>query len=115
MTDMHFYDESTAERTWQIFGFALDRVRLDPRALELFTEELAPSSISTDHRRYLWFVPTAPSEPAVVFDVVVGASCLYGGSWLEGAGGVHAGNEALRWLLLPPVIVLPESTGPTRW
>ncbi|HEX9260191.1 MAG TPA: pyridoxal-dependent decarboxylase, partial [Acidimicrobiales bacterium] len=35
-----------------------------------------------------------------------GASCIYAGSWLEGAGAVFAENEALRWLAdvagLPP-------------
>ncbi len=134
MTDMHSYDESTDELAWQIFRYALNRVRLDPppldgprsaaeldevvgstitpeglggaRALQLFTDELAPSCISTDHQRYLSFVPTAPTEAAALFDVVVGASSLYGGSWLEGAGAVYAENQALRWLAdlagLPP-------------
>jgi glutamate/tyrosine decarboxylase-like PLP-dependent enzyme len=34
----------------------------------------------------------------VLFDLVVGACSIYGGSWIEGAGAVHAENEALRWL-----------------
>ena len=34
----------------------------------------------------------------MLFDLVVGASSIYGGSWLEGAGAVHAENEALRWI-----------------
>jgi glutamate/tyrosine decarboxylase-like PLP-dependent enzyme len=34
----------------------------------------------------------------VLFDLVVGASSIYGGSWLEGAGAVHAENEALRFI-----------------
>ena len=42
----------------------------------------------------------------MLFDLVVGASSIYGGSWLEGAGAVFAENEALRWLAdlagLPP-------------
>jgi len=137
MTDMHSFDESTDELAWQIFRYALNRVRLDPppldgprsaeelsaavgatitadglggtRALQLFTEELAPSCISTDHQRYLSFVPNAPTEAAVLFDVVVGASSLYGGSWLEGAGAVHAENEALRWLA--DLAGLPSSAG----
>ena len=41
-----------------------------------------------------------------MFDLVVGASSIYGGSWLEGAGAVYAENEALRWIAdlagLPP-------------
>ena len=59
---------------------------------------LAPACISTDHPRFLSFVPAAATEAAVLFDLVVGASALYGGSWLEGSGAVFAENEALRWL-----------------
>jgi glutamate/tyrosine decarboxylase-like PLP-dependent enzyme len=33
-----------------------------------------------------------------LFDLVVGAFSIYGGSWMEGAGAVHAENEALGWL-----------------
>lgn len=67
-------------------------------ALRLFTEVLGPSCLSIDHPRYLSFVPSAPTEVAVLFDLVVGAYSIFGGSWLEGSGAVHAENEALRWL-----------------
>lgn len=67
-------------------------------ALRVFTEILAPASLSIDHPLFLAFVPSAPTDAAVLFDLVVGASSLYAGSWLEGAGAVHAENEALRWL-----------------
>jgi L-2,4-diaminobutyrate decarboxylase len=67
-------------------------------ALRVFAEVLAPACISTDHPRFLSFVPAAATEAAVLFDLVVGASSLYGGSWLEGSGAVFAENEALRWL-----------------
>lgn len=66
--------------------------------LKLFTDVLAKACISTDHPRYLAFIPSAPSEYANLFDLVVGASALYGGSWLEGAGAVFAENQALRWI-----------------
>jgi glutamate/tyrosine decarboxylase-like PLP-dependent enzyme len=33
-----------------------------------------------------------------LFDLVLGASSIYGGSWLEGAGAVYAENQALRWI-----------------
>ena len=75
-------------------------------ALRLFAEDLAPACISTDHPRYLSFIPCAPTEAAAMFDLVVGASSIYGGSWLEGAGAVYAENQALRWIAdlagLPP-------------
>ena len=59
-------------------------------ALEVFTSVLAKACISTDHPRNLAFIPSAPSEYANLFDLVVGASALYGGSWQEGAGAVFA-------------------------
>jgi glutamate/tyrosine decarboxylase-like PLP-dependent enzyme len=54
--------------------------------------------VAADHPRYLAFIPHAPTEAAVFFDLLVGASGIYAGSWLEAAGAVHAENEALRWL-----------------
>ena len=78
-------------------------------ALGVFTEVLAKACISTDHPRYLAYIPSAPSEYASLFDLVVGASALYGGSWQEGAGAVFAENQALRWL--SDLAGLPESAG----
>ncbi|MEP7331937.1 MAG: pyridoxal-dependent decarboxylase [Terracoccus sp.] len=76
------------------------------RTMELFVETLAKATISTDHPGYLSFIPCAPTRDAAAFDVVVGASSIYGGSWLEGAGAVYAENQALRWIAdlagLPP-------------
>jgi glutamate/tyrosine decarboxylase-like PLP-dependent enzyme len=68
------------------------------RAMDLFVHTLAPACLSTDHPRYLSFIPCAPTREAAAFDVVVGASSIYGGSWLEGAGAVWAENQALRWI-----------------
>ncbi|MFC4828447.1 pyridoxal phosphate-dependent decarboxylase family protein [Agromyces aurantiacus] len=68
------------------------------RALAKFEHVLAPSCITTDHPQYLSFIPTAPTKAAIAFDLVVSASALYGGSWLEGAGAVYAENEVLAWL-----------------
>jgi L-2,4-diaminobutyrate decarboxylase len=67
-------------------------------ALRVFEEVLAPACISVDHPRFLSFVPAAPTEASMLFDLVVGASSVYAGSWLEGAGAIHAENEALRWI-----------------
>src|SRR5450759_3283423 len=75
-------------------------------ALKLFGDELALACLSNDHPRYLSFIPCAPTEAAAMFDLVVGASGIYAGSWLEGAGAVYAENVALRWIAdlagLPP-------------
>ena len=67
-------------------------------ALDLFGNVLAPSTISTDHPGYLSFIPSAPTEASKLFDLIVSASAIYGGSWMEGAGAVYAENQVLEWL-----------------
>lgn len=68
------------------------------RALSVFEHILAPACLTTSHPSYLSFIPTAPTIASIAFDLVVSASGLYGGSWLEGAGAVHAENEVLSFL-----------------
>lgn len=77
------------------------------QAMDLFAEVLAPACLSVDHPRYLSFIPCAPTEAAAMFDLVVGASSIYAGSWLEGSGAVYAENQALRWI--SDLVGLPES------
>jgi glutamate/tyrosine decarboxylase-like PLP-dependent enzyme len=79
------------------------------KTLDIFTETLALACISTDHPRNLAFIPSAPSEYSNLFDLVVGASSLYGGSWQEGAGAVFAENQALKWLI--DIAGLPTTAG----
>ncbi len=78
-------------------------------ALRLWIDVLAPACISQDHPRALSFVPSAPTEASALFDLVVGASSIYGGSWLEGSGAVHAENQALRWIA--DLAGLPDHAG----
>ena len=79
------------------------------RAMDLFAEVLAPACLSVDHPRYLSFIPCAPSDAAAMFDLVVGASSMYAGSWLEGSGAVFAENQALRWIA--DLAGLPQQAG----
>jgi L-2,4-diaminobutyrate decarboxylase len=81
------------------------------RALKLFEEVLAPSTISTDHPGFVSFIPNAPTEVASLFDLVVSASSMYGGSWLEGAGAVFAENQVLGWFASE--VGLPKGSGGT--
>ena len=78
-------------------------------ALTLFGEVLAPSTISTDHPGYLSFIPSAPTEASKLFDLIVSASAIYGGSWMEGAGAVYAENQVIEWLVRETG--LPKSAG----
>lgn len=79
------------------------------RALALFENVLAPSCITTEHPQYLSFIPSAPSKAATAFDLIVSATAVYGGSWLEGSGAVYAENDVLAWLAQE--FGLPETAG----
>lgn len=78
-------------------------------ALRVWTESLAPATIGISHPRYLAFIPGAPTTLASAFDMLVSASNIYGGSWLEGAGAIAAENRALRWIA--DLTGLPETAG----
>ena len=78
-------------------------------ALRLFAEVLEPACLSSDHSRYLAFVPAAPSEVSILADLVVSACSIYAGSWLEGSGAVWAENQTLHWLA--DLAGLPEGAG----
>ncbi len=134
---MHRFDDETERLAMAVIDYARRRMRLDPvpldgprpydelyeqagetitaaglggeRVLQLFDDVLSRACISVDHPRYLSFIPAAPTEAASLFDLVVGASSIYGGSWLEGAGAVYAENQALRWLA--DLAGLPTSAG----
>lgn len=77
--------------------------------MKLFGDVLAPATISIDHPNYLSFIPAAPTEAASLFDLVVSASSIYGGSWTEGAGAVFAENQVLSFLAKE--CGLPETSG----
>ena len=124
---MHRQDASIEVLTQAIVRYSIDRLRMDPPPLDqaAFARRAAgdgrphdhagrasagsrrcgssatcsrPACISVDHPRFLSFVPAAPTEASILFDLVVGASSVYAGSWLEGAGAIFAENEALRWI-----------------
>ncbi len=98
-TDPPLDGPKTAQELYELAGNTITAKGLGGhQTLKLFKEVLATACISTDHPRYLAFIPSAPSEYANLFDLVVGASALYAGSWLEGAGAVFAENQALKWI-----------------
>jgi glutamate/tyrosine decarboxylase-like PLP-dependent enzyme len=81
------------------------------KALALWSDVVGPACLSVDHRRYLSFIPNAPTKAACYFDMLVAASNVYGGSWLEGSGAVYAENQALRWIA--DLAGLPAEAGGT--
>ncbi len=133
---MHNFDKQAEQLAKEIVDYSVWRLKNDPpldgplslgelktlvgetiteqgiggeATLEIFKDVLAPACISTDHPRYLSFIPSAPSISSNLFDLVVGASSLYGGSWLEGAGAVYAENQALAWLI--DLANMPQTSG----
>jgi glutamate/tyrosine decarboxylase-like PLP-dependent enzyme len=131
---MHVHDQQAHELMELVFAFTKERMEMDPPPLDfsvpleqlqaeagqtitadglgarevmrLFEDVLGPACLSIDHPRYLSFIPAAPTEAATLFDLIVSATSIYGGSWLEGSGAVYAENQTLRWLAdlagLPP-------------
>jgi glutamate/tyrosine decarboxylase-like PLP-dependent enzyme len=122
---MHKHDAATVALREKIFQYARERLEMDPpldgtasfaqlraqmldtvteagiggdTALQLFADVLAPACLSSDFPGQVSFIPSAPSEASILFDLVVSASSVYGGSWLEGAGAIYAENEVLTFL-----------------
>ena len=109
-TDPPLDGPKTAQELFELAGNTITKKGLGGHeTLALFKDVLAKACISTDHPRYLAFIPSAPSEYANLFDLVVGASALYGGSWLEGAGAVFAENQALKWIA--DLAKMPSTSG----
>jgi glutamate/tyrosine decarboxylase-like PLP-dependent enzyme len=134
---MHEYDAETDAIAELCFDYSRARLRLHPVPLDgprthdelealaggiitpegrdpaevmrLFTEVLAPACVSNDSPKFLAFIPGAPTKASQLFDVVVSASAVYGGSWIEGSGAVFAENQALGWVA--DLAGLPEGAG----
>jgi L-2,4-diaminobutyrate decarboxylase len=125
MDDMHRYTDETEALSRAIVAYARSRIAspqpLDgsasgealtrragetvtaegiggEEALRVWSEVLAPATISTDHPSSMAFVPGAPTKAAVLFDLIVGASSTIAAGWIDGAGAIWAENQALRWL-----------------
>jgi len=123
---MHAWNDDVERLADAVFDYARSRLQLDPlpldntrpfaelekgagatitaegiggeEALRIFADELAPACITSSHPRFLAFIPCAPTQASMLFDLVVGASSMCGSNWLEAAGAVYAENQALRWI-----------------
>jgi L-2,4-diaminobutyrate decarboxylase len=123
---VHRWSADVDQLANEVFAYAKERLKLDPlpldntesraeleaavgqtitrhgiggsEALRIFADHLAPACITPNHPRNLAFIPCAPTQASMLFDLIVGASCMYGSTWLEAAGAVYAENQALRWI-----------------
>lgn len=124
---MHNIDIGLVEMTLDVVKYAIDRItKTDPElgkpkseaelkalvgetitrggiggenAFNLFKDVLIKATVPIDHPRHLAFVPAAPTRAAIMFDLVTSASSIHGAYWMEGAGGIFAENEAMKWLV----------------
>ncbi|WP_298487219.1 aminotransferase class V-fold PLP-dependent enzyme [uncultured Maribacter sp.] len=124
---MHNIDIGLVEMTLDVVKYAIDRIaKTNPEfgkpkkeeelraivgetitpegiggenAFNLFKDVLIKATVPIDHPRHLAFVPAAPTRAAIMFDLVTSASSIHGAYWMEGAGGIFAENEAMKWLV----------------
>jgi L-2,4-diaminobutyrate decarboxylase len=134
--EMHRFDPEAEALAREIFAFAEDRLGRAPRlnapaseeelerlagatvtegglgareALRIFREVLAPACIDPSHPRFLSFVPNVPTTASTLFDFAVSASKIFADWWIEGAGAIHAENQALRWIA--DLLEWPDAAG----
>lgn len=134
---MHEWDAETNLFAHSVIGYAIERLQLpkDPtwgavpseqlaevlrptitddgvgglEALRIFRDVLMPACRPADDPMNLAYVPTAPSNAATMFDLVVSASSIFGGAWEAGAGAIAAENQAIAWLAR--LAGFPETAG----
>ena len=78
-------------------------------ALRLFTQVVVTATRAQDNPMNLAFIPAAPTEAALVFDLAVSAAEIFAGTWEAGAGAIAAENQALAWLV--GLLGWPEAAG----
>ena len=78
-------------------------------ALRLFAEVVVTATRAQDNPMNLAFIPAAPTEAALVFDLAVSAAEMFAGTWEAGAGAIAAENQALAWLV--GLLGWPETAG----
>ena len=124
---MHKIDIDLVEMTLDVMKYAIDRItRTHPdlgapkkeeelkeligetitpegiggeKAFALWRDILVKATVPIDHPRHLAFVPAAPTRASIMFDLVTSASSIHGAYWMEGAGGIFAENQAMKWLV----------------
>jgi len=99
--------EVTGDLREAVFEYARTRLSYSPAPLdspkpEHELQDLAGQTISEKGMggtAALELFGEAPTEASKLFDLIVSASAIYGGSWMEGAGAVYAENQVIEWLV----------------
>jgi aromatic-L-amino-acid/L-tryptophan decarboxylase len=135
---MHEIDQTTEQMVRSVLAYAENRLRMDPVPLDIgtlpagelnarlvglirdsgrhpdevlgvYSSVIAPSIISADSKRFLGFIPAAPTKASLLFDMLVSCASIQGISWLEASGAIAAENSVLR--LIADEAGLPASAG----
>ena len=136
---LHRYDAEAQQLAETVFDFVRSRLGNTPQSIdpvptacelqvhtgELITETglganlafrsltdlLSAQSFPVTHPRALSFVNHSPAVSATLADIALSAASVFADWWLDGAGAIHAENQALRWLA--DLAGFPESAGGT--
>jgi glutamate/tyrosine decarboxylase-like PLP-dependent enzyme len=66
-------------------------------ALERLAADVLPYAMRNDHRGFLGFIPTSPTWPGALGDLIASASAIDASSWAIAAGPTAVEVEVLRW------------------
>jgi glutamate/tyrosine decarboxylase-like PLP-dependent enzyme len=80
-------------------------------ALDVFDRVLAPATRAQTDPLNLAYIPNAPTQAAIAFDIAASAANVFAGYWESGAGAIHAENEALGWIR--ELLGWPDTAGGT--
>jgi len=80
-------------------------------ALDVFDRVFAPATRAQDDPMNLAYIPSAPTQAAIAFDLATSAANIFAGIWEVGAGAIFAENEALAWIR--DLLTWPSTSGGT--
>lgn len=67
------------------------------RLLDELLTEVLPYATRTDHPRFFAFIPSCPTWPGILGDLVASGSSIYPGTWIGGSGYAALELEVLGW------------------
>ncbi len=65
--------------------------------LDQLFEDVLPYGLSTDHPRFFAFIPSCPTWPGMLGELLAAGSGLYPGTWMGSAGYASLELEVLSW------------------
>jgi aromatic-L-amino-acid/L-tryptophan decarboxylase len=88
---------SRAEMERRLRQDAPDRGQSFDQILDQLEEDVLPFASSSDHPRFFAYVPSCPTWPGILGDVIAAGFNVYQGSWVESAGPSEVELIVLDW------------------